>query len=218
MTYAILLIFSYLIGSIPFGLLLVKLAGKGDIRKVGTSGGTGATNVARVLGMRGFIATWVLDMAKAVLVFMVARYFVGPDFGALCGAIAVVGHNFPVWLGFKGGKGFAPILGFILALQPIAFAAMGIIWLIVAVSSGYSSFAALVVMAVLPVFGFVTSFWTGIICIGLLGIGLWTHRENIDRLLKGNESKIQMPIGKLVPALVLLGLLFLGLVVIVNVL
>jgi len=217
MTYAILIIFSYLLGSIPFGLLLVKWAGKGDIRKVGTSGGTGATNVARVMGMRGFIMTWILDMAKAAAVFMIARYFVGPDFGALCGAIAIIGHNFPIWLKFKGGKGFASLLGFILAMQPIAFAALGIIWLIVAVSTGYSSLGALVVMAVLPVFGFVVSFWTGIICIGLLGVGLWTHRQNIDRLLKGKESKIQMPIGKLLPALVLLGLLFLALVIIVNV-
>jgi len=124
----ILILISYLLGSIPFGFLLVKWAGKGDIRKV-SSGSTGATNVGRVIGTRGFVATWVLDMAKAVAAFMIGQYFFGSDFGALCGAVAVIGHIFPVWLKFKGGKGFAPIWGFILALNPIAFAALGIIWL-----------------------------------------------------------------------------------------
>jgi glycerol-3-phosphate acyltransferase PlsY len=219
MTFIILIIASYLLGSIPFGLLLNKLAGKGDIRKV-SSGSIGATNVSRTLGIFGFIATWLLDMAKVIAPFMIFRVMLGDAgtpaaaAGALAGAIAVLGHIFPVWLKFKGGKGISGIFGFILALNPIAFVAEGLIWLLVAMSSGYSSLGALVVLLLLPVFGFAAAgFWTGIIALFLAALGFWAHRENIVRLLAGTESKMQLKLGKLTAAFVIAGIVVLGLAI-----
>ncbi|MCL2331833.1 MAG: glycerol-3-phosphate 1-O-acyltransferase PlsY [Proteobacteria bacterium] len=214
-TYAAFIIVSYLLGSVPFGLLLTKWMGKGDIRKIG-SGSPGATNVSRVAGISGFIITWVLDMGKAILAFMLAKSFLGANFGALCGAIAVVGHIFPVWMKFKGGKGLAPMFGFMLALNPIVFATQGLIWLLVAISSGYSSAGALAVLVFLPVFGFAIGFWAGIICIFLTLVGLWAHRLNIKRLWDGEESKMQLKLGKLALALILVGLLAVGLMIYLN--
>ncbi len=212
MIYAILLILSYLLGSIPFGFLIVKLAGKGDIRRH-SSGSTGATNVSRLLGIKGFIITWVLDMAKTVAPFLVAKSIVGPDFGALCGLVAVAAHIFPVWLGFKGGKGISSIFGFLISMNPIAFVSSGLIWLVGAMPSGYSSFGSVLMLVAMPVFGFAISFWTGVICVLLAILGLWGNRENITRLLKGNESKMQMNLGKLTLAFVLAGLVAIGLIV-----
>ena len=218
MTYIVLLIVSYLLGSIPVGLLLVKLVDKGDIRKV-SSGSTGATNVARVMGLSGFVITWALDMAKVIAPVLVGRMLVGAEFSALCGAVAIAGHIFPVWLkGFKGGKGVSALFGYMLALNPIIFVTQGMIWLIVGLSTRYSSLAAWVIWVLLPVFGFAISFWTGIIGIPLAILGLWAQRENIARFLNGNESKMQMNMGKMTVVLVLVGLLVMGLVIAVNVL
>ncbi|MCL1785994.1 MAG: glycerol-3-phosphate 1-O-acyltransferase PlsY [Alphaproteobacteria bacterium] len=190
MLYAILLTISYLLGSIPFGLLLTRLAGKGDIRKVG-SGGTGATNVMRVGGFKLAGATWILDMAKAMLAALLGWYFVGHDFGAFCGAAAVAGHIFPIWLSFKGGKGISPMLGFVLATNPIIFAASGLNWLIIALGTGYSSGGSLVVLTILPFLGFAAGFNIGASCLIVSALGFYAHRENIKRLINGTESKIE---------------------------
>ena len=215
-TYAVFILGSYLLGSIPFGLLLAKWMGKGDIRKIG-SGSPGATNVSRVAGISGFIITWVLDMAKVIVPFLVAKSFFGADFGALCGAVAVMGHIFPVWLKFQGGKGISGIFGFMLALNPIVFVAQGLIWLLVAISSGYSSAGALVMLILLPVFGFAIGFWAGVICLFLALLGLWSHRSNIKRLWRGEESKMQLKLGKLALGFILVGLLVVGLAIYLNV-
>ena len=217
MIYAILLIAAYLLGSIPFGWLMVWLAGKGDIRKVGTSGGTGATNVARVIGMKGFIATWVLDMAKAIAVVLLGAHFVSLAFGALCGFVAIAGHNFPIWLKFKGGKGFAPQIGVLVAVNPIVFVVIGIEWLLVAITTRYSSLAAIVGILVAPVLGFAMDFNIGLVFVAIALMNLYQHRENIQRLLRGTESKIQMNIKKLAVSLILIGLLALGLIIAFNV-
>ncbi|MCL2748672.1 MAG: glycerol-3-phosphate 1-O-acyltransferase PlsY [Alphaproteobacteria bacterium] len=218
MIYVILLAAAYLLGSIPFGWLMVWLMGKGDIRKVGTSGGTGATNVARVIGMPGFLSVFALDMAKTVAAVLLGAHFGTPAFGALCGFVSIVGHCFPIWLKFKGGKGNASMFGVLLAVNPVMFVVVGIEWLMVAIATKYSSLGALVGFLIMPVLGFAMSFKIGLIFIAIAVLCFWTHRENIQRLLNGTESKIQMNVKKLAIALVLIGLLALGLIVVFNVL
>lgn len=190
MIYAIGIIISYLLGSIPMGLLLTRLAGKGDLRQVG-SGNIGATNVMRVGGLRLAGLTWLLDMAKAVVAVFLGRAIAGDAFAAWCGFAAIIGHCYPVWLRFRGGKGISSLFGVLLAINPILFIVCGIQWLIVALASGYSSLGAVVAFCFMPVLGFVISCGVGwaFLAIGL--ICLWRHRENIMRLIRGTESVIE---------------------------
>ena len=214
----IALLAGYFMGSIPFGLLLVQLAGKGDIRKVG-SGTMGATNVGRVLGTFGFVLTWILDTSKAILPFIILQNFFGFDVGMVAGAAAILGHNYPIWFGFKNsGKGFSALLGFLLVLNPIAFVTAGLIWLIVALSYGYSSLAALVVISILPVLGFAVSQIAGLICTLLVVMEFFVYKNNIKRLLAGTEPK-QANLKRLSLYLFLCGLamVILALVVYLNV-
>lgn len=189
MLYVIAIIISYLLGSIPMGLLITKMAGKGDIRKVG-SGNIGATNVMRAGGLRLAGLTWLMDMLKAILAVFIGSWLIDPVLGAWCGVVAVFGHCYPVWLKFKGGKGISCLFGAILAINPLLFAISGIEWLIISLSTGYSSLGAVVVFCLLPIFGFVmgTAFGWPLLAISL--ICLWRHRENIGRLVGGTESKI----------------------------
>lgn len=190
MLYVFILIISYTLGSVPMGLIFTKLAGRGDLRRVG-SGNIGATNVMRVGGLRMAGAVWLLDMAKAVCAVLLGRYFGDVAFGAWCGFVAIVGHCYPVWLGFRGGKGISSLFGVLLAINPIMFVVCGVEWLIVALSSGYSSFGAVVVFCLMPILGFALSWRVGLafLLIGLLC--LWRHRQNIGRLIAGTESKIE---------------------------
>ena len=189
MMYTILLIISYLLGSIPMGLLLTRLAGRGDLRKVG-SGNIGATNVMRVGGLRMAALTWILDMAKVILAVLVGRAFGGLAFGAWCGVVAIVGHCFPIWLKFRGGKGVSGLFGMILAISPLSFVFVGIEWLIVALTSGYSSLGALVVFCLAPIFGFVIDINVGYAFGVAALLCLVRHHANIGRLLHGQESKV----------------------------
>jgi glycerol-3-phosphate acyltransferase PlsY len=199
-----LLAVAYILGSIPFGWLLVRTLGRGDIRNSG-SGGTGATNVSRFLGLGGFVAVWALDMAKTAAAVLLGAHFISPVFGALCGFIAIVGHCFPVWLNFKGGKGNAGMFGVLLAVDPLMFAAVGIEWLLVAATTKYSSLGAIVGFVVMPFLGFAAGLDIGLVFIAISGLCLFQHRENIKRLLAGTESKMQMKMEKLVIALVVVG-------------
>ena len=190
MTDIIALIISYLLGSIPMGLLLTKMMGKGDLRKVG-SGNIGATNVMRVGGLRMAGLVWLLDMAKAIVAVFIGKYIGGDSFGAWCGFAAIVGHCYPIWLKFKGGKGISSLFGVMLAMNPIAFVVCAFEWLLVALTSGMSSFGAVIVFCLIPVLGFVISASVGwaFLAIGLLC--MWRHRGNIARLISGTESKIE---------------------------
>ena len=190
MLYIFSLMISYLLGSIPFGLLIAKLFNKGDLRKVG-SGNIGATNVMRVGGLRLAGLTWVLDMAKAIVAVLLGNYIGGDAFGAWCGFVAIVGHCFPVWLKFKGGKGISSLFGVILAVNPLLFIISGIEWLIVALGTGYSSAGAVVVFCLLPLFGFIIGLGTGLAFLAIGILCLIRHRENILRLIKGTESKVE---------------------------
>ena len=190
MINAVLLIISYLLGSVPMGLLLTKFAGKGDLRKVG-SGNIGATNVMRVGGLRMAALTWMLDMAKVVVAVLLGRAFVDVGFGAWCGFVAIVGHCFPIWLRFHGGKGVSGLFGLLLAISPLTFLFIGIEWLLVALTSGYSSLGALVVFFLVPVFGFIIDINVGFAFLAVALLCLIRHRENIIRLVHGKESKVE---------------------------
>jgi len=190
MLYFFSLIVSYLLGSIPFGLLVAKFFNKGDLRKVG-SGNIGATNVMRVGGLRLAGLTWILDMLKAIIAVLIGRYVGGEAFGAWCGFIAIVGHCFPVWLGFRGGKGVSSLFGVLLAVNPILFVVEGIEWLIVALGTGFSSAGALVAFCLMPIFGFVIGAGTGSAFLAISLLCLVRHSANIVRLFMGQESKIE---------------------------
>ena len=164
--------------------------GLGDLRKVG-SGNIGATNVMRVGGLRMAGLVWLLDMAKAIAAVFLGRAIAGDAFAAWCGFTAIVGHCYPVWLGFKGGKGISSLFGVMLAMNPVLFIICGIEWLIVALSSGFSSLGATIVFCFIPVLGFAMSSAIGWAFLGIGLLCMWRHRENIARLIKGTESKIE---------------------------
>lgn len=192
------IVFGYLLGSIPFGLVITKLAGLGDIRDIG-SGNIGATNVLRTGRKDLALATFVLDSGKAglaALAFYAFGTMTNPETGLslplLAGASALVGHCYPVWLKFAGGKGIATYAGLLFAaVWPIGlFAAVS--WLTVAVVFRMSSLAALVTATLVPIvaWGLNYSPWNVLILASLTALVFWRHRENISRILSGTESKI----------------------------
>ena len=180
----------YLLGSIPFGLVLTRLAGLGDIRSIG-SGNIGATNVLRT-GNKGLAAaTLILDSGKGAFAALLAGAVLSPEAGVIAGLAAVIGHNFPVWLNFKGGKGVATSLGVLLAVAwPVGVAAC-LTWLAVALVTRYSSLSALLALALAPVYAFI---WAGSYVVAaaviLAVLGIVRHRANIRRLLAGTEPRI----------------------------
>jgi glycerol-3-phosphate acyltransferase PlsY len=188
--YLAALIGGYLLGSIPFGIVLTRLAGLGDIRKIG-SGSIGATNVLRT-GRKGLAAaTLLLDAAKgSVAVLIAARW--GADMALVAGLGALLGHLFPIWLKFKGGKGVATALGIFLALDWRVCLACCVTWLIVAALLRYSSVAGLVAIAAAPAYAFYIAGDLPLTQLGfVVAILVWAkHHENIRRLLNGTESKI----------------------------
>ncbi|MDR6759024.1 glycerol-3-phosphate acyltransferase PlsY [Mycoplana sp. BE70] len=183
------LAFGYLLGSIPFGLILTRMAGLGDVRKIG-SGNIGATNVLRTGNKKLAAATLLLDALKGTAAAAIASRF-GLDAGLAAGFAAFIGHLFPVWLGFKGGKGVATYLGILLGLVPIMLAVFAAIWLIIAYFSRYSSLSALVATAATPVvLWFSGNEKVAVLFALLTAITWWKHRANIGRLISGTESKI----------------------------
>ena len=190
MFYIFAVIISYLLGSVPMGLLLTRMAGKGDLRQVG-SGNIGATNVMRVGGLRMAGLTWILDMAKAIIAVFIGKYVAGDAFGAWCGFVAIVGHCYPIWLKFKGGKGISCLFGVLLAVSPLSFVVCGIEWLLVALTSGISSLGATIVFCLIPILGFAISTDVGFAFLAIGLLCLWRHRGNVIRLIKGSESKIE---------------------------
>jgi acyl phosphate:glycerol-3-phosphate acyltransferase len=179
----------YALGSIPFGLIITRIAGTEDLRSIG-SGNIGATNVLRT-GRKGLAAaTLLLDALKGTVSVLIGSYF-GPEAAAISGLGAFLGHLYPVWLGFKGGKGVATFLGVLLGLLPIAALAFALAWLATAYFSRYSSLAALVASTAAPfaMFWFGHAHTAALVAFLTLMIFL-KHRPNIKRLLAGTESKI----------------------------
>lgn len=189
------IITGYLLGSIPFGLLLTRAAGLGDVRAIG-SGNIGATNVLRT-GSKGLAAaTLVLDALKGTASVLIAKYgafgqLPALDIGFVAGFGALLGHVFPVWLGFKGGKGVATYIGILLGMfWPFAAIFCGI-WVLVALVMRISSLAALVAIVLTP-FGIWASGWpeTAVLLLVPSMLLIWKHETNIRRLLKGEEPRI----------------------------
>ena len=184
------LVLGYLFGSIPFGLLLTRAAGLGDIRAIG-SGNIGATNVLRT-GNRWLAAgTLVLDAAKAALPVLIARNLWGDDAAMLAAIGAFLGHCFPVWLGFKGGKGVAVMIGSLLALSWPVGLIFCAVWLFIAFARKFSSLAALTAAATAPIFAYVVVNERLAGAVALMALLLFfQHRENILRLIRGTEPRI----------------------------
>jgi glycerol-3-phosphate acyltransferase PlsY len=183
------LLFGYLLGSIPFGLILTRMAGLGDVRKIG-SGNIGATNVLRT-GRKGLAAATLLaDALKGTAAVLVAAQW-GPQFAIMAALGAFLGHLFPVWLGFKGGKGVATFIGVMIGLKPLAALIFCLIWLGVAFASKYSSLSALVASAATPIILWLLG-EPGMAGIAVVLVALlwWKHGQNISRLLAGTEGKI----------------------------
>lgn len=190
------LAFGYLLGSIPFGLILTRMAGLGDVRKIG-SGNIGATNVLRT-GNKGLAAlTLVLDALKGTVAVLIAHH-VGGGYGIailaglLAGFGAFLGHLFPVWLNFKGGKGVATYIGVLLGLLWPAALAFCAIWIGVALLSRYSSLSALFASLVTPALALLVFNDRAVALVAVLmtALLLWKHRANIQRLMRGEEPKI----------------------------
>jgi glycerol-3-phosphate acyltransferase PlsY len=180
----------YLLGSIPFGLILTRAAGGGDIRGVG-SGNIGATNVLRT-GHKGLAAATLLgDMLKGTAAVLVATRFGDHAAGLLAGLGAVLGHVFPVWLGFKGGKGVATYIGVLIAAAWPVAAAYGAIWAAVAALTRYSSLSGLAAGAATPILlWFFSDAPTAVLFLALTALVFVTHRGNIARLIAGTEPRI----------------------------
>jgi glycerol-3-phosphate acyltransferase PlsY len=184
------LILGYLLGSIPFGLILTRFAGTQDLRSIG-SGNIGATNVLRT-GRKGLAAaTLIGDMLKGTVAVIIAGYFGGPNAAMAAALGAFLGHLFPVWLKFRGGKGVAVYIGVLLGLLWPAALAFCAIWLVVAYLSRYSSLAALVASLVTPILLWSLGQTALAALFAVLTLLLfYMHRENIKRLLAGKEGKI----------------------------
>lgn len=187
---ALAALIGYLLGSIPFGLLLTRMAGLGDVRKIG-SGNIGATNVLRTGNKKLAAATLLLDALKGTAAVLVANALWGYEASLVAGFFAFLGHLFPVWLGFKGGKGVATYIGVLLGAAPLMMLAFALIWLATAFITRYSSLSALVAMLVIPVALWIVGPEKTALLVTLLSvISWWKHRENIARLLAGTESRI----------------------------
>ena len=194
------LLFGYLCGSIPFGLILTRLAGTQDIRAIG-SGNIGATNVLRT-GRKGLAAaTLIGDALKGTVAVLAVYWYYGPEFHYFGRELAIpaalgafLGHLFPVWLGFKGGKGVATFIGILLALAWPVGIAFCLVWLAVAALTRYSSLAALVASAATPPALWLLGYRPEAGLFALLTVMLWImHRANVSRLINGTEGKIGKP-------------------------
>ena len=198
--YVVALLFGYLCGSIPFGLILTRLAGTQDIRAIG-SGNIGATNVLRT-GRKGLAAaTLIGDALKGTVAVLAVYWYYGPEYHYFGRELAIpaalgafLGHLFPVWLGFKGGKGVATFIGILLALAWPVGIAFCLVWLAVAALTRYSSLAALVASAATPPALWLLGYRPEAGLFALLTVMLWImHRANVSRLINGTEGKIGKP-------------------------
>ena len=204
MRSALILIAAYLLGSIPFGYLIVRATEGGDVRESG-SGGTGATNVSRRAGKLAGILTLLLDAAKGAFAVWLARFFLSPDMGinwcvAAAAIIAVFGHCFPVWLGFRGGKGVATGVGVFLSLSPLALTCAALVFILVVWLTRYVSLGSITAAAAFPLCVLLLDFFgsavaprapvmsAALACAALI---IFMHRANIGRLLNGTESKFK---------------------------
>jgi glycerol-3-phosphate acyltransferase PlsY len=180
----------YLLGAIPFGIVTARLLGLGDLRKIG-SGNIGATNVLRTGSKLGAALTLIGDAGKAGAAVLLARALAAEDAAQIAGFAAFLGHCYPIWLKFQGGKGVATFFGLLFALAWPMGVVAGATWLAIAAIFRYSSLAALLTAALMPLWTMVFDFRHLFpLSLGLACVIYWRHRENIIRLIRGQESKI----------------------------
>jgi acyl phosphate:glycerol-3-phosphate acyltransferase len=189
MNYLLAALFGYLLGSIPFGLLITRAAGLGDVRKIG-SGNIGATNVLRT-GNKGLAAlTLLLDALKGTVAVLIAGLY-GADLAIIAGFFAFIGHLFPVWLGFKGGKGVATYIGVLAGLMWKVAVVFAAVWIAVALLLRYSSLAALIAAVVVPLTLLIMGYQDFAVVFAVMSVIVFIkHRANISRLMAGTESRI----------------------------
>ena len=195
----IIVVVAYLLGSIPFGYLVVRKKIGADIRETG-SGGTGATNVTRRAGKTAGVLTLLLDAAKGSIAMLIAKTVAGDDWVIAAAAIAaLVGHIFPVWLGFRGGKGVATGVGIFLVLAPVALLCAGVIFVAIVATTRYVSLGSIVAAALIPVFVWLQSVFVvpvadlrPLLIASIVGAALivFAHRGNIKRLASRTEAQI----------------------------
>ena len=188
--FAAAIVFGYLLGSIPFGLLFARLAGAGDVRKIG-SGNIGATNVLRTGNRWAAAATLICDAGKGAVAVLVVRYFQGSETALFAALGAFLGHLFPLWLGFRGGKAVATFLGVTLALEWRVGVLALATWIVVAAFSRLSSLSALVAAALVPLYMALLDYQLDAVLELVLALMIFAmHRENIRRLVDGSEPRI----------------------------
>ena len=196
MQYLLSAILGYVFGSVPFGLLLTKAAGLGDVRNIG-SGNIGATNVLRTGNKPIAIATLLCDVLKGTIPVLIAAHYYDFNASLVAAFSAMTGHIFPVWLGFKGGKGVATLIGVLFGLYwPIALIFLAV-WLAFAFAFKFSSLAALASSMLLPIWALLLGHLELALPLALLAVIVWiTHRANISRLMNKTESKISLSAKK----------------------
>lgn len=192
MSIAATLVVAYLLGSIPFSLLAGRLAGV-DLRTVG-SGNLGATNVFRTLGRSAGIAVMALDISKGTAAVLIARALTPDPWPLAAAALAILGHVFPVWTRFKGGKGVAVAAGTLIGLAPVTIGVLVGLWLVVMLTTRYVSLASIVcALVATPLTALIGVPWPSVVFVGLVALlVLVRHRENIVRLLRGKENRISL--------------------------
>ena len=183
-------ILAYLLGSVPFGIVMSRLFGLGDLRSIG-SGNIGATNVLRTGNKIAAFLTLLGDAGKGAVVVLLARWWVGESAAGVSGLFALLGHLFPIYLGFKGGKGVATFLGTLLALSFPAGLAACLAWLASAAVFRISSLSALICSVTAPLFALFFYHWHGAAVVAVMSLlVIFKHRPNINRLLAGTEPRI----------------------------
>ncbi len=182
--------FAYLLGSIPFGMVIAKIMGLGNLRAIG-SGNIGATNVLRTGNKLAAFLTLVFDMGKGAVAVLLASTFFGQTAAEIAGLFAFLGHLYPVWLKFKGGKGVAVFLGILLATAPFAGIAACLTWLATALAIRISSASALVASLLAPLWLYLIDTKSGVLFVAIMALLIWVkHMDNIKRILAGTEPKI----------------------------
>ena len=190
MTIFLLIAAGYLLGSIPFGVILTRAFGAGDLRQIG-SGNIGATNVLRTGNKKLAAATLLLDALKGTVPALLGCHYLGVEGGVIAGFAAFLGHIFPVWLGFKGGKGVATYIGVLFGLDWRMGLAFIAVWIATAAITRYSSLSALVSSVVIPVVHFFVGDIRITVVLAIMSVIVWIkHHANIGRLLSGTEGRI----------------------------
>lgn len=192
LNYIIIAVIAYLLGSISFGMIVAKLKGGPNLREVGSKN-TGATNVLRVMGVKTGLIVFVLDILKALIACIIGRVWMGLNGAMVAGLAVVIGHNWPCFFQFKGGKGVASTLAVMLMTFPVPAVICYIVAIVLIATTKYVSLGSITLAALFALFVIATNWANWLVIVWVLiiaGLLIWRHHANIGRLLKGNENKL----------------------------